>query len=58
VYRAFLIYYGEKDMLIYGKRNLKELIDNVTAPLIPGIAITVRQYWILPIYRVEISYTK
>lgn len=42
-------------MIIYGKKNLRKLMDALT---IPYVGIKALQYWILPIYKVEITYSK
>lgn len=40
-------------MIIYGKKNLKKLMESL---IIPGVAIRATQYWFLPIYNVKITY--
>ena len=42
-------------MIIYGKKNLNKLMNYL---LIPNISVKSIQYWILPIYKVEIKYNK
>lgn len=39
-------------MIIYGKKNLRRLMDSL---IIPGVAVGATQCWILPIYKVEIN---
>lgn len=39
-------------MIIYGKKNLRRLMDSL---IIPGVAVRTTQCWILPIYKVEIN---
>ena len=40
-------------MIIYGKRNLNKLEGYLD---IPNMSISITQFWILPIYKVEIKY--
>ena len=40
-------------MIIYGKKNLRKLMDY---SLIPGVGVHAKQFWFLPIYRVKITY--
>ena len=40
-------------MIVFGKSNLNKLMEYL---IIPNVAIKATQYWILPIYKVEIKY--
>lgn len=40
-------------MFVFGNKNLKKLIDTL---IIPDVAVKVTQYWIFPIYKVDINY--
>ena len=42
-------------MVVFGKRNLKRLMESL---IIPDVGVYVCSYWILPIYRVEITHNK
>ena len=41
-------------MIIYGKKNLNELVNVLSEVVNMGLAVT--SFWVLPIYKVEIKY--
>ena len=40
-------------MIIYGKNNLNKLMNYL---IIPNVSVKTTQFWIFPIYKVEIKY--
>ncbi len=40
-------------MFVFGKKGYKELCDTF---MMPGVVVSARRYWFLPIYKVKIKY--